>query len=114
MADLTKTTLLGSQADAGVAITFTACVADVDQTSVFEPGDVLLAWNDGASSRTVTVYSAPEPVTGRLNNIEAESIAAHAIRAYGPFPAKGWKQSTGKLKYKANHADVKFAIIKGR
>lgn len=112
MADLVKTTPVGSQADAGVALTFTA--ADTtDQTCEFTPGDILLAWNTGAGSHTVTVYSAPEPTTGRINDITAESIAAGAIRAYGPFPARGWKQSTGKLKFKANHAEVKFAILTG-
>lgn len=112
MADITKTKLASVNLDAGVALTFTA--ADTtDQTAVFKRGDVLIAWNAGLSTRTVTVYSAPERTSRRVDDITAESIGAGAIRAYYIDRLDGWKQSTGKLKFKASHADVKFAVLTG-
>lgn len=110
MADLTKTTPPGGNADAGVAITFTAATT-TDQEAAFSSGDYLIAWNSGASPRTVTVYSAPAPRSGRLNDITAEAIAAGAHRIYGPFDRAGWRQANGKLKFKASHADVQFAVV---
>src|SRR5687767_10119504 len=103
MADITATTPPGDRADAGDAITFTAATTS-DQEAAFQSGDYLLAWNSGASGRTVTVYSAPAPDSGRTNDITAEAIAAGAIRVYGPFERAGWRQSNGKLKFKASHA----------
>lgn len=111
MALLPRTTPPGSNADAGVAVTFTAATASADDTITFGAGDVILAWNSGGSSRTVTIYSAPDP-TGRIDDITAESIAAGAHRVYGPFKTIGWRQSDGTLKVRASHADVRFAILR--
>lgn len=114
MADIPKTLPPGANADAGVALTWTAATTS-DQTIAHDPGDLILAWNTHASTgSTVTVTSAPAPETGRINNITAEAIAAGAIRVYGPFPRAGWAQSTGKLLVKASDASVTFAVLKPR
>ena len=113
MADITKTLAPGDTLDAGRAITFTVATTG-DQEAAFAEGDTLIAWNTGAGAHTVTVYSAPDPISGRTNDITAESIAPGAIRRYGPFRSRGWKQSNGKLKFKANHAEVKFAVLSQR
>lgn len=108
---LTKTTAPGGYASAGVAITMTA--ADISNQNSFtaEGNDLVIAWNSGASTRTVTMTSAADPF-GRLGTISAESIAAGAIRVFGPFPLPGWVQTDGKVYLSADHAEVKFGIIK--
>lgn len=110
MANITKTAPLGANADAGVALTFTAADTTV-QTAEFRAGDLLLAWNSGGSPRTVTVYSAANR-SGRTNDITAEAIAVGAIRMYGPFTREGWKQDANELHFSGSHSDVKFAVIK--
>jgi len=59
----------------------------------------------------VTITSAVDPF-GRLGTITSESIAAGAIRIYGPLPVSGWMQTDGKLYFSSDHAEVKFGIIK--
>lgn len=112
MADLVKTTPLGARADAGVALTWTAADTTTQETS-FREGDLLLARNTGAGAHTVTVVSAPSPRSGRTNDITAESIAAGAVRVYGPFTRSGWKRTGSKLQFSADHAEVEFAILTG-
>jgi hypothetical protein len=97
---------------AGRAISFTAADASLFNQTLWHRNLEIIAWNDGASGRTVTIESAPDVPQGRLADITAEAIAAHEIRRFGPFPRNGWRQSNGMLYLKASHADVKFAAVK--
>lgn len=111
MADIAKSTPGGSNLDDGVLLTFTACVANTLTETSFEDGDVLVAWNSGGSGRQVTVHSHPDR-QGRENDITDDAIGAGEHIMYGPFKKQGWKSETGKLQFQANHADVRFAIMR--
>lgn len=112
MADIAKTTPAYGGGAAGVVVTWTAATT-TDQEAAFDPGDILIARNTGASTRTVTVYSVANRA-GRTGNIVDTLAVAPAARVYGPFTKEGWIQSNGKLRFKATHAEVEFAIIKAR
>src|SRR4051794_12132050 len=107
---LTKTTAPGAYAAAGVPIVMTA--ADVANGNQFVGSgrDLVVAYNSGASGHTVTVSSANDPQQ-RKGDITAETIAAGAIRIYGPLPVSGWIQSDGYIYIAANHAEVLFGIL---
>lgn len=108
--NLTKTTAPGSYAAAGVALTMAAAdVANMNQFTA-NGNDLVIAHNTGASPYTVTITSAPDPY-GRTKDIAAESIAAGAIRIYGPFKLPGWIQSDGKFYLQASNAAVQFGIV---
>lgn len=112
MPNLAKTTPKGPYADEGQAITWTAA-DNTDQTFAFKEGDVLLAWNTGAGSHAVTIYSSTAGVPSRrVDDITAETITTGQIRVYR-LTRKGWRQSNGTLKVKGNHAEVKFAMLTG-
>lgn len=110
MADITKTQAPGRNADAGALVIWTVATG-ADQEAAFDEGAVLHAKNTGAGAPTVTVYSAPGKLTGRIDNITAEAIAAGAQRVYGPFTKDGWQQANGKLKFLGSTADISFAIL---
>lgn len=113
MADVTRTARPGGYADAGAAIALTAATnADQECADYRFGSDLLVAVNTGAASHQVTVYSAADRM-GRSNDLGPETIAAGAVRIYGPFPAAGWRQANGKLKLKGNNAEVKFGVIAG-
>jgi hypothetical protein len=108
---LTKTTAPGGYASAGVAVTMTAADVANGNSAVASNNDLVVAHNTGAGAHAVTMTSAADPF-GRLGTITSESIAAGAIRIYGPFPVSGWAQTDGLLYFAADHAEVKFGIIK--
>lgn len=109
--DLTKTDAPGSYADAGVALTIAA--ADVANKNQFvaEGADLIIAHNTGASERSITITSSPDPY-GRSGDIDSEAIAAGAISIYGPLKVAGWIQSDGKIYLEADNAEVEFGVIK--
>lgn len=109
---LTVTNIPTPYAGAGVAITMTA--ADISNQNRFPltGREIVIAWNSGVSSRTVTITSVDDAY-GRQEHITAESIAAGAIRVYGcGLAIEGWQQTDGNLYLEANNAEVKFGILK--
>lgn len=108
--NLTKTTAPGAYAAAGAAVTLAA--ADVANGNQFAASgkDLIVAYNSGASSHTVTITSVNDSL-GRRGDITAESIAAGAFRIYGPLPSAGWSQSDGTIQVSANHAEVLLGVI---
>ena len=111
---ISATTLLGAYGDYSVAnaadITFTAADTVNQNEIVLRQGDILLAWNQGASPYTVTVTSVE--LYGRTGDVSAYSIGAGEIMAFGPVQPAGWKQSAGELYFEANNASVYFAILR--
>lgn len=73
--------------------------------------EIILARNSGASARTVTINSAPDPFNFRVGDITAYSIGAGETARFGPFPTRGWAQPDGNLYFEANNAEVLFAVI---
>lgn len=108
--NLTKTNAPGSFAGAGVAVTMAAADTVNFNEFVAQGQDLIIAQNTGGSPYTVTITSAPDP-WGRVGHISAESIAAGAIRIYGPLATRGWIQPDGRIYLQASNAAVKFGIV---
>ena len=107
---LTKTNAPGGYSGSGTAVTMTAADATNKEEFVSTGRELVIAQNTGVGARTVTINSVDDSF-GRAEDITAESIAAGAIRVYGPFPTAGWQQSGGKINLEASHAEVKWGII---
>lgn len=108
---LTKTTIPSPYAGAGVAATMTAADTSNKNSFPLTGREIVIAYNSGASSHTVTVTSVDDRY-GRSEDISAEAIAAGAIRVYGVGLAlEGWQQTDGSLYLEANHAEVKFGVL---
>jgi hypothetical protein len=101
----------GGYAGAGVLCTQTAADPTNLNRCVHTGRELILARNTGATARTVTITSVDDPY-GRQEHISAESIAAGALRMYGPFPVAGWRQTDGYLYFEASHAEVVFTVIR--
>lgn len=111
---LTKTTPLGSYPTLPLAadsadVVFTAADATNKESFVASGNDLVLAWNSGASTRTVTITSVA--LNGRTGDVTTYSLSAGEIAVFGPFQVAGWRQTDGKIYHEASHADVKWAII---
>jgi len=112
----TALTALGTKTNvytAGAAV-LTMTAADVTNfEQVTHAGKVVvIAHNTGASAYTVTVESVVDAL-GRTGDITTYSMAAGAYAAFGPFDLEGWKQTDGKLYFKASNVAVKFGVIAG-
>lgn len=109
---LTTTAVPNPYAAAGVAITFTAADTANQNQVVLTGREIVVAHNTGATPHTVTITSSADPYN-RTKDITAEAIAAGELRVYGAGMAlAGWQQTDGKLYLEANHAEVKFGILK--
>lgn len=109
---LTKTTVPSPYAGAGVAVTMDAADTTNQNRITLTGRELVLAQNTGVSAHTVTITSADDPY-GRTKHISAESISAGEIRVYGcGLALDGWQQADGSLYLEANHADVKFGVLK--
>lgn len=112
---LTPVTALGAFGTyAANAADFTFAAADATNKEQFtaSSSDLIIAFNSGVSTRTVTITSAADP-QGRTGDISAYSLGAGEYAVFGPFNGyvQGWRQSDGKMYIEASHADVKWAII---
>lgn len=108
---LVKTVAPGGYASAGVTVTMAAADIVNQNRFVASGKDLVVAWNSGVGANTVTITSSDDD-KGRLENITAESIAANAVRIFGPFKTLGWRQSG--LQYihlEANSAEVFLGVI---
>lgn len=108
---ISATNLPGSYASALVAVTLTAAdVANKNQCSLAN-GDILLVQNSGASPHNVTITSIADEY-GRLGSITSEAVAAGVVKSFGPFKEPGWQQADGMLYFEADHAEIKFAVLR--
>lgn len=92
-------------------IAWTAADVANKQSFVASGNDLLLAWNSDVSAHTITLTSVPDR-QGRTGDITAYSIAAGTIAAFQFDELSGWAQSDGTIQCEANHATVKFAVLK--
>lgn len=107
---LTKTTAPGAYAGTSTAVTMTAAiVADMEQFTL-TGRELLIIHNTDAGAQTWTATSVDDRY-GRVEHITTESIAAGAIRVFGPIPLEGWKQTDGYFYLNASHINVKFGVI---
>ncbi|MCL5995494.1 MAG: hypothetical protein M1546_05485 [Chloroflexi bacterium] len=65
--------------------------------------------NTGATSHTWTLSSTADRF-GRTKDISAETIAAGAIRIFGPLELEGWVQTDGRVYVSANSTEVEFGV----
>jgi hypothetical protein len=112
---LVKTTPKGSYPSlpigAGLA-DVTMAAADIGNMNYFPASgnDLLIAYNSGASTYTVTITSMPDQY-GRSGDIATYSMAAGDIAVFGPFKRDGWVQTDGNIYLQASNAAVKFGVI---
>jgi hypothetical protein len=109
--DLSPIVAGGPYAGALDTIVFTA--ADVANKNAFKltGRELVLIQNTDASPHNVTLTSIDDPY-GRQETIGPVSVAAGAVRAFWAGALPGWLQSDGKFYLEADHALVKFAIVK--
>lgn len=74
-------------------------------------GEIVIAHNTGASTRTITITSVAHPNSRRTGDITTYSLGAGEYAAFGPFEREGWIQSDGNMYIEASHAEVKFGVI---
>ena len=104
-----RTKANGPWPTSGVVTTFTAANVTDKQETPCTGRELIVARNSGASSRTITIEGVP--IYGRDGDITAESIAAGAVKVFGPFNRKGFRQTDGMIYFEANNAEVLFAVI---
>jgi len=78
----------------------------------FTGGEIVIAWNSGATPRNVTLTSTPNKMQ-RLGDL-ASAIAADVVRAVRISTTEGWSNvgDAGRLYFQADHAEVMFMVIR--
>lgn len=107
---VTKTTAPGAYADASTAVTMENGNVGDGLYFTLTGREVLIIQNTNVGSQTWTATSVADPY-GRTNDITTESIAASAIRVFGPINTIGWQQTNGQFYFTASSTDVKFGVI---
>lgn len=74
--------------------------------------EIVIVRNVNVGAQTITITSAPSPITKRVANITAISIPADAVRVFQKFTVAGWRQTDGKLYIDTSHADVEVAVVR--
>ena len=109
--DLTKTTAPGYYAAAGQAVTMAdADIAEDGNQFTATGNDLVIAHNTGATPHNITINSVADPYN-RSGDITSESIAAGAIKIFGPYKTLGWQQSDGKIYLSADSDEVEFGVV---
>jgi hypothetical protein len=108
---VTATVAPGAYAGTSTAVTFTAANTTDKEQFALSGRDVLLIHNTAGAAATWTATSV-EDAYGRTEHIAAESIAAGAIRMFGPIAMEGWRQTDGNFYLEASAATVRFAVIR--
>lgn len=106
---LTADSVPGRYSQTGQVLTETAI--DVANGNEVLAADTLMiiVRNAGASSRTFTITSQPDPVTGRTGDV-SQAIAAGEERLFC-LTKSGWMGTNGKVSFGGNHADLKVKLI---
>lgn len=107
---LTKTTAPGAYSGASTAVTMTAADTTNFEQFTCTGRELLIIHNTGGSAYTWTATSVDDRF-GRSENITTESIAAGAIRVWGPVAIEGWQQTDGNVFIQASNTAVKFGVI---
>jgi hypothetical protein len=111
----TALTALGTKTDQYTAnaadLAMTAADTENDEEVTFTGAEIIIAHNTGGEAHTITISSVVDNL-GRDGDISAYSLGAGEYAVFGPFGTEGWLQSTGKLHFEANHAEIKFGVVK--
>ncbi len=111
----TPLTALGSYGNYSVAnvadLAMTAADVGNKEQVVASGKDLIVAYNTGASAHTITVTSTIDPYN-RTGDISAYSLGAGEFAVFGPLATTGWIQTDGKIYFEANHAEIKFGVVR--
>lgn len=105
MANPTAVAIPSRVATAGAAFVGVASTA-AQQSLVWARGYILIAYNSGVSTRTVTIVNNPAN-SRSTNTITAENITTLQYKVYPRFPA----QDGSVLLVTTSHADVILFVI---
>ncbi len=72
--------------------------------------ELVLVQNSDSGGHTITFTSVADGFN-RLGTITTYAIAAGLFSMFGPFPAPGWRQTTGVIFVNADDATVKIAVV---
>lgn len=73
--------------------------------------EIVLFHNTDTSGHNITVTSVDDKY-GRSEDISSESIAAGAIKAFGPVRLQGWLQTDGNLYLSADNTSVEIGVLR--
>lgn len=107
---VTKTTAPGAYAGTSTVLTMGNGNTGDGLYITLTGKEVLVIQNTNVGAQTWTATSVANRY-GRTEDITTESIAAGAIRIFGPIALDGWRQTNGQFYFTASHADVKFGVI---
>lgn len=110
---VTKTTPPGAYAGSSTVVTMENGNTGDGLYFQMSGGEILIIQNTNVGSQTWTATSVDDSY-GRQENITTESIAAGAIRVFGPIAPDGWQQTNGQFYFTASSTDVKFGVLNKR
>lgn len=95
----------------GADLEFNANTDPTDRvTPLVDNKTMILAYNSGATPRTITIGSVVDSPFNRTGDINAYSVAAGKIAMFGPFKSAGWA-SSGNLNVDVSNAELLTAAI---
>lgn len=107
----TPQSLTGPAMTAGKRINFVAADTVNKEQVAFTGREILIAWNSGGTTRTVTIDGKTDPYGG-IRHLTAKNVAAGNFKIFGPFDAPAWMQTGRILTFEASHADIRFAVLR--
>jgi hypothetical protein len=110
---VTKTTPPGAYSGSSTVVTMENGNTGDGLYFAMTGGELLIIQNTNAGSQTWSATSVDDSF-GRQEHITTESIAAGAIRVFGPIELAGWQQTNGQFYFTASSTDVKFGVISKR
>lgn len=98
---------------AALALAFSLVPADATNKEQFAitGREILIAYNSGASARTITLTSVADD-KNRTGDVTAYGIPAGGFCAYKFSSIEGWRQTDGYMYIEASHAEVKWAVLR--
>lgn len=103
---------VGSRNPAGVQVVGVVSDATNNHFFTLQDGDILVAYNLGASPCELTLNSVADSRQNRTLDPILD-IAAGSFGFFGPFKADGWKQTGGEVDFDIEtDTDVLLAVIR--
>jgi hypothetical protein len=106
MANPVQVVIPSRNATAGVAVVGVASTA-AQQSIPWKRGDILIAYNAGVSTRTVTIVNNPANSRNAGPGVTTENITTLQYKVYPRFPA----QDNDVLLVTTSHLDVVLFVI---
>lgn len=92
-------------------LTFTACDTSGGNSCAHTGREMILCKNtNGASTSYVVTVSSVADELGRTGD-QTYTVGAGKTAVLGPYPVRGWRQSTGKLLFSSTNTELQFCVI---